>query len=100
MSGHYTVEDCTKLRNFTPRGGMTPLALTVLDGHLTAMLLSRHGAELTDYLMRLGDETNVDEREESAAARIRPCRRARRGGAWLGRPSDEEGPRRSRWGLV
>jgi hypothetical protein len=78
MSGLYTVEDCTKLRNFTTHGGTTPLTLMVLDGHLTAMLLSRYGEELTDYWTRLGDETNVDERERFAAARIRPLATANR----------------------
>jgi hypothetical protein len=52
--------------------------LSVLDSHLTALLLNRYGDELTDYWTRLGDETNVADRENLAAARIRPLASANR----------------------
>ena len=78
MSGLYIIDDCKALRNFTTHGGTTPGALSTLDSHLTALLLNRYGDELTDYWIRLGDESKVAEREKFAAARIRPLASANR----------------------
>jgi hypothetical protein len=72
LFGVYSVDDCKALRNFSTHGGTTPGAMTVLDAHLTDLLFNRYGEELTDYWVRLADESKVDDREKFAAARIRP----------------------------